>query len=121
MENKLKSATWIINSLPKKYRSKAFSLLRYISRNYNMKWDEKGVFKYKNKLIPNSNILHLVLHALIKINRKPPGMREFYEGLKDVNVPTHLVKNEIGLKILTGMNNNNNNWGPPKDIKKRKK
>ena len=42
---------------PKKYKPKAYSLLRYITRNYNMKWTSHGTFKYKNKIIPKSNIL----------------------------------------------------------------
>ena len=102
----MKTIPHIINSLPKKYRSKAFSLLRYIVKNYNMSWDDNNVFRYRNKLIPNSNILHLVLHALLKsIKDKPPGMKLFYQGLSEVNVPTHLIANEIGKLIITGRAN----------------
>ena len=36
MDRKKKNAISIINHLPKKYRSKAFSLFRYILRNYNI-------------------------------------------------------------------------------------
>ena len=52
--------TWIIDALPNRCKPKAYSLLRYIIRNYNMKWTSDGTFKYKNKVIPKSNILHLV-------------------------------------------------------------
>ena len=77
-DRKKKNAISIINYLPKKYRSKAFSLFRYILKNYNMSWDNKGTFKYKNKIIPKSNILHLVTHALLKdVKDKPPGMKQF--------------------------------------------
>ena len=38
-----------------------------ITRNYNMKWTSDGTFKYRNKIIPKSNIHHLVLHALLKM------------------------------------------------------
>ena len=103
MERKKKNAISIINYLPKKYRSKAFSLFRYILKNYNMSWDNKGTFKYKNKIIPKSNILHLVTHALLKdVKDKPPGMKQFYEGLSDVNVPEYLVANKIGKLIIEG-------------------
>ena len=82
MDRKKKNAISIINHLPKKYRSKAFSLFRYILRNYNISWDNKGTFKYKNKIVPNSNILHLVTHALLKnIEDKPPGMKLVVGGL----------------------------------------
>ena len=81
MDRKKKNAISIINHLPKKYRSKAFSLFRYILKNYNISWDNKGTFKYKNKIVPNSNILNLVTHALPKnIKDKPPGMKLFYEA-----------------------------------------
>ena len=36
MERKKKNAISMINYLPKKYRSKAFSLFRYILKNYNI-------------------------------------------------------------------------------------
>ena len=78
MARKKKNAISIINYLPKKYRSKAFTLFCYILKNYNISWDNKGTFKYKNKIIPNSNILHLVTHALLKnIEDKPPGIKIF--------------------------------------------
>lgn len=83
-----------------------------------MKWDAEGVFKYKNKTIPGSNILHLVLHALIQINRKPPGMKEFYKGLKEVNVPEYLIKNNIGKLLISGREDEVQ-WRPPGDFKKK--
>ena len=41
----MEKTKWIIDSLPKKYKARAFSLLRYILRNYNMKWEPNGTFK----------------------------------------------------------------------------
>ena len=103
MEKKVRNVPSIVNSLPKKYRAKAFSLLRYITRNNNMSWDDNNTFRYRNKIIPNSNIIHLVLHALLKsIKDKPPGMKLFYEGLSDVNTPAHLIANEMGKLIISG-------------------
>ena len=61
---KINQVKCILDALPKKYKAKAFSLLRYITTNYNIKWTLDGIFKYKNKIIPYPNILHLVLHAL---------------------------------------------------------
>ena len=103
MEKKMKSIPSIINSLPKKYRAKAFSLLRYIARNNNISWNDDYSFKYRNKNIANSNIIHLVLHALLKsVKDKPPGMKIFYEALSDVNTPQRLIANEMGKLIITG-------------------
>ena len=118
MDRKKKNAISIINYLPKKYRSKAFSLFRYIFKNYNMSWDEKGTFKYKNKSIPKSNMLQLVTHALLKdVKDKPPGMKLFYEGLSDVNVPEYLIANKMGKLIIAGRGDELT-WRPPGNLDK---
>ena len=71
-----------------------------------MSWDDKGIFKYRNKIIPNSNIFHLVTHALLKdIKDKPAGMKFFYEGLSDVNIPEYLIANKMGKLIIAGRGN----------------
>lgn len=86
-----------------------------------MKWNDKGTFIYKNKIIPKSNILHLVLHALLKkVKDRPPGMKRFYKGLSDVNVPEYLIANEIGKLLVTGREEEIN-WRPPGDLIKIKK
>ena len=101
MDRKKKNAISIINHLSTKYHSKAFSLFRYILKNYNISWGNKGIFKYKNKIVPNSNILPLVTHALLKnIEDKPPGMKLFYEALSDVNIPEYLIANKMGKLII---------------------
>lgn len=107
---------WILDALPKKYKPRAFSLLRYIKRNYNMKWTPNGTFKYKNVLIPDSNILHLIVHALLKkVPDKPPGMKEFYQGLSEINVPEFLVKSVIGKKLITA-SEEDDDWGPTGEL-----
>ena len=119
MARKKKNAISIINYLPKKYCSKAFTLFRYILKNYNISWDNKGTFKYKNKIIPNSNILHLVTHALLKnIEDKPPGMKIFYEALSDVNIPEYLIANKMGKLIIAGRGDELT-WRPPGKLDKK--
>ena len=119
MERKKKNAISMINHLPKKYRAKAFSLFRYILRNYNMSWDNKGTFKYRNKIIPKSNIFHLVTHALLKnIKDKPPGMKLFDEALSDVNVPEYLIANKMGKLIIAGRGDKLT-WRPPGELDKK--
>ena len=113
MDKKKKNAISMINHLPKKYRAKAFSLFRYILRNNNISWDNKGTFKYRNKVIPKSNIFHLVTHALLKnIKDKPPGMKVFYEALSDVNIPEYLIANKMGKLIIAGRGDELT-WRPP--------
>ena len=121
MEKKKRNTITMINKLPKKYRAKAFSLFRYILRNYNISWDNKETFKYKNKIIPKSNIFHLVTHALLKdIKDKPPGMKIFYEALSDVNVPEYLIANKMGKLIIAGRGDELT-WRPPGQLDKKVK
>ena len=75
--------------------------MRYVTRNYDMKWEPDGTFKNKNKIIPKSKILHPILQALLKnITQEPPGMKEIYEGLMDVNVPEYLIANNLGRELI---------------------
>ena len=111
---------WIIDALPKNYKAKAFSVLRYIVRNYNMKWEPNGTFKYKNKIIPNSNILRLVLHALLRdVKAKSPGMKEFYQGLTDINAPEYLISNDMGRELIMGLGEDED-WGPSGELATKK-
>ena len=102
------------------YKARAFSLLRYIIRNYNMKLEPNGTFEYKNKIIPNSNILHLLLHALLKaVKAEPPGMKEFYHGLTDINVPEYLISNTMDRELILGLGEDED-WGPSGELANRK-
>ena len=79
-----------------------------------------GQFKYKNKIIPKSNILHLVLHALLKnITQEPPGMKEFYEALMDVNVPEYLIANDVGRELIMG-DGEDQDWSPIGELASKK-
>lgn len=85
-----------------------------------MSWDSKGTFKYRNKLIPKSNILHLVTHALLKdVKDKPPGMKLFYEGLSEVNIPEYLVANKMGKLIIEGRGDELSRRPPAQLVKKK--
>ena len=116
----MKKTKWIIDSLSKKYKAIVFSFLRYIRRNYNMKWEPNGTFKYKNKIIPNPNILHLILHALLNnVKAEPPGMKEFYQGLTHINVPEYLISNTKGRELILGLGEDED-WGPSGGLANRK-
>ena len=120
-KKKINQVKWIIDALPEKYKAKAFSLLRYITRNYNMKWTSDGIFKYKYKIIPNSNILHLVLHTLLKnIDEKPAGINGIYQGLTEVNVSEYLLANKLGKNIILGQGEDID-WGPLGELQSKRK
>ena len=116
----IKKIKRIINALPKKYKSKAFSFLRYITKNYNMKWNLMEHLNIKIKIIPKLNILHLVLHALLKnVTQEPPGMQGFYQGLIEVNVPEYLIANDKGREIIMGLGEDQD-WGPSGELASKK-
>ena len=114
-KEKRNQTTWIIDALPKKYKPKAYSLLRYI------KWTSDGTFKNENKIIPKSNILLLVLHTLLKnVKEKPPGLNEHYKGLTEVNVPEYLIANNLGKQIIMGYGEDVD-WGPLGELENKRK
>ena len=62
-----------------KKKNKRLSLLYYLKKNRNIKWNKKGEIVYKGKLFPESNIKHLVNHAIHNNNSRPHGIKTFYK------------------------------------------
>ena len=52
-------------------------LLYYLENGENLKWNKDGELVYKGKVIPNSNIMELVTHAIQHDKSKPIGMKIF--------------------------------------------
>ena len=60
-------------------------------------------------------------HALLKdIKDKPPGMKNFYEALSDINVPEYLIANKMGKLIIAGRGDELT-WRPPGQLDKKVK
>lgn len=59
----------ILSAIPKSYQSKAAHLLNFLKTNSNISWTDDGTVKYKNDVLPNSNVVNLV-GDLIRL-RKP--------------------------------------------------
>ena len=77
---------------PKK-RSKGSLLLHYLE---NIQWKKNGEVVYKQKVIPNSNIITLITHAIQNNKSKPVGMKSFYKILAKANIPSKLILNRDG-------------------------
>lgn len=103
-----------INSLSHTEKQKILSLLRYLEKYKNIKWNSKGEIYYKNIKISGSNIFMLLQHAISHKKTKPQGYKIFYKVLTSVNVPRRLIKNKIGRDVINKtMRKNDNHWKPP--------
>ena len=112
-----------IKNIPSENKSKAILLLQYITDYDILKWNDKGEIKYKNKILPESNIISLINHVLDKNDKnKPLGSNVFYKVLKKIDIPLYLIENEDALKFLQtpDIKYNPNSWRPPGELVKKK-
>lgn len=89
--------TIIIDSVPKKFRTKASLLLKNLHRNAptrKLAWDRKGVVSINGVRIPNSNIVDLVNDAMRARKReKPAGRAHFARLLRRIQMPREFIGN----------------------------
>ena len=94
----------IVASAPKPMRNKAKMMIQHIQRHPDvLSWDEKGRFKYRGKVMPNTNIVDLVSDAVRSQDRKnykPQGLETFSRALSEINVPRDYVRNPKFIKHL---------------------
>lgn len=89
-------------SIPKNLRRKAESLFTFLtSRGGDLiRWNNSGNLIYKGDLISDSNIIDLIRDALfVKSSHSPVGQRQFYEALKEIQVPISFVVNKNRLHV----------------------
>ena len=98
---------------PKK-RSKGSLLLHYLENSEDMKWNKDGELIYKGKVIPNSNIMELITHAVQNDKSQPIGMKNFYKYLSKINIPSKLISSKQGRHIMKKISTSQDNmWRPP--------
>ena len=87
----------ILDALPKRYHQKAKAILTYMSRDHTLSWNDRGELVYKGTTIPKSHIVDLLKDTQYHHkNFTPEGSTEFYEGLKEIHIPTTLlVRREV--------------------------
>ena len=90
------SVEMIVRGIPKTMKSRAEALLAHLKeRGDVITWDDMGQVLVNGVLIPKSNISDLVSDAMrSRKNFNPIGVPEFYNVLKDINIPKDLVRNE---------------------------
>ena len=93
----------IVSTLPKQSRQKIQAILRLITEDpqQRLSWDAKGQLVYQGRVIHGSHITDLLKDSQYMYKHfEPKGKDEFYQGLKDLNVPYTLLCN---LKRIDGV------------------
>lgn len=89
--------TLIVDSVPKKFKSKAILLLRNLHRDAvgrKITWDRNGVVSIGGRRISNSNIVDLVNDAMRARKReKPVGRAHFAKLLQTIQMPREFIGN----------------------------
>jgi hypothetical protein len=105
---------WIKTHFSKGNKNKLSSLLKYLSNDNLISWNDKGEFIYKGDVIPKSNIIDLIKHSFNNSQYTPKGMNEYYQGLSELNVPHYLVQNEYGKYLMSNdIKKDKSMWKPP--------
>ena len=108
-----------INKLPSVYRERGLSLLRYMKRDGDIKWNDKGEFQYQDKSVADSNILSLIKHAISNSKSKPKGIKIFYKAMSKLNVPKFIVVNKMGRAFMKKTAQKKDElWRPPGKLQK---
>ena len=82
--------------------------------------EKSGELMYKGKVIPKSNVIELITHAIQNDKSKPNGMKSFYKILAKANIPTKLIMNKEGRHIMKKtLDQKNHIWRPPGRLNKR--
>ena len=103
-----------------KKRNKSLSLLYYLKKNKNIKWNKKGEIFYKGKIFLETNIKHLVEHAVHNNKNRPYGIKTFYRILAKSNVPKKLISNKEGRHLMEKfLHERDIYWRPPGRLNKR--
>jgi len=100
--------------LPLKKRSKADTLFDYLGKNKIISWNDNGELIRDDTVLPKTNIVQLIKHAVQHDTSKPSGMKFFYQTLSKKNIPMHYISNKFGRKIMKkSLYHNTSSWRPP--------
>ena len=104
---------------PKK-RNKGNLLLHYLENSEDIKWNKNGELIYRGKIIPDSNVIELITHAIENDKSHPIGMKTFYKYLSKINIPTKIISNKQGCYIMKKTSTQYDDlWRPPGQLNKR--
>lgn len=89
----------ILSGIPKNMRMRAQALLKQISADpeQRLQWNERGELVYHGKVIPGSQITDLLRDFQQQYKHgMSVGLREFRDGLKELNIPIALMEGRPG-------------------------
>lgn len=86
----------ILESVPKMYRTKALTLLKYLQSDPDVIWDEQGRLVLKGKTISKSHIVDLLHDAMRyrKKSKRATGWQQLSHHLQEKNIPQELIGND---------------------------
>lgn len=86
--------------LPPSRRERGTSLVRYIGKNNVLSWNKDWKLIYKNNIIPDSDIRKLIRHAVLDSDKQLKGMKTFYKGLSEMDIPKIMIANKKGRQLF---------------------
>lgn len=93
----------LLQGLPIAFMAKAKMLIKNVTSNPDLEWNEKNEILYKGRIITGSKLVDLI-HTFAKPGKQkaegPPGWREFGQALLDSNVPRTYIANQHLLNQL---------------------
>ena len=93
----------VLESVPKKLKSKAERLLRIVNNHPDLVWSPRGEIVWQGRVIENSNAVDLINDALRRrrVVQSPSGWETFATALKEANAPRDLVGNPDRWRFMT--------------------
>ena len=93
----------ILETVPKKYKTRAENMLRFLRQSGKIQWKDDGRVSYQDREITDSNIADLINDQMrSRKTFNPRGWLPFTEALKEMNAPNDLIGNPRRLSITTG-------------------
>ena len=93
----------ILETVPKKYKTRAENMLRFLRQSGKIHWKDDGRVSYQDREITDSNIADLINDQMrSRKTFNPRGWLPFTEALKEMNAPNELIGNPRRLSITTG-------------------
>lgn len=80
----------ILKIVPVRFQGKAKEIFQFIKHHESFHWNTKGEIVYEDKVVPGSNVVHLVNDFFRNRKYAPEGRHVFLQALNDVNLPRHL-------------------------------
>ena len=104
----------VMISVPANLKKRAARILQRLKADPEVKWNDRGEFEYRGRLIKNSNLTDLVNDVLKKRNsvKDPRGWETFAQALQRLNVPQDLIGNNSRWSYMRKQDDLNESLAP---------